>query len=192
MSCSCTGPCFIRRSIRTAKASSMRRCGTRGGDKLGKNHQPPATSSVSQLTGEVAKMVAQVPELFAILTRVCGRAGLARVPELYCLPAPSDMNAYALGGPERSAIVLTEGLLRGMTREEIAGILAHEVAHIRNNDTWTMSWAAALHRAKEVRLIYGSNAGFTGEVVPRLSGRQHSQGSRAGNSSPRSPGGHRL
>jgi len=52
---------------------------------------------------------AQVPELFAILTRVCGRAGLARVPELYCLPAPSDMNAYALGGPEHSAIVLTEG-----------------------------------------------------------------------------------
>jgi len=35
---------------------------------------------------------------------------------------------YALGGPEHSAIVLTEGLLRGMTREEIAGILAHEVA----------------------------------------------------------------
>lgn len=90
---------------------------------------------------------AQVPELFAILTRVCGRAGLARMPELYCLPAPSDMNAYALGGPEHSAIVLTEGLLRGMTREEIAGILAHEVAHIRNNDTWTMSWATALRRA---------------------------------------------
>lgn len=89
----------------------------------------------------------QVPELFAILTKVCGRAGLARVPELYCLPAPSDMNAYALGGPEHSAIVLTEGLLRGMTREEIAGILAHEVAHIRNNDTWTMSWATALRRA---------------------------------------------
>jgi heat shock protein HtpX len=90
---------------------------------------------------------AGVPELFAILTKVCTRAGLARVPDLYCLPAPRDMNAYALGGPERSAIVVTEGLLRGMTRDEIAGILAHEVAHIRNNDTWTMSWAAALRRA---------------------------------------------
>jgi heat shock protein HtpX len=90
---------------------------------------------------------AEVPELFAILRKVCSRAGLARVPDLYCLPAPRDMNAYALGGPEHSAIVLTEGLLRGMTREEIAGILAHEVAHIRNNDTWTMSWATALRRA---------------------------------------------
>jgi len=90
---------------------------------------------------------AEVPELFAILTKVCIRAGLARVPDLYCLPAPGDMNAYALGGPQRSAIVVSEGLLRGMTRDEIAGILAHEVAHIRNNDTWTMSWATALRRA---------------------------------------------
>jgi heat shock protein HtpX len=90
---------------------------------------------------------AEVPTLFAILAKVCRRAGLARMPDLYCLPAPGDMNAYALGGPEHSAIVLTEGLLRGMTRDEIAGILAHEVAHIRNNDAWTMSWATALRRA---------------------------------------------
>jgi heat shock protein HtpX len=91
--------------------------------------------------------LAEVPDLFAILTRVCSRAGLVRLPDLYCLPAPRDMNAYALGGPERSAIVLTEGLLRGMTRDEIAGILAHEVAHIHNNDAWTMGWATTLRRA---------------------------------------------
>ena len=90
---------------------------------------------------------AEVPDLFAILAKVCSRAGLVRLPDLYCLPAPRDMNAYALGGPERSAIVLTEGLLRGLTRDEIAGILAHEVAHIRNNDAWTMGWATALRRA---------------------------------------------
>jgi heat shock protein HtpX len=90
---------------------------------------------------------AEVPDLFAILARVCSRAGLARFPDLYCLPAPRDMNAYAIGGPDRSAIVLTEGLLRGLTRDEIAGILAHEVAHIRNNDVWTMNWATSLRRA---------------------------------------------
>jgi heat shock protein HtpX len=85
--------------------------------------------------------------LFGILANVCGRAGLSRLPDLYCLAAPGDMNAYALGGPEGGAIVLTEGLLRGMTCNEIAGILAHEVAHIRNNDAWTMNWAAGLRRA---------------------------------------------
>jgi heat shock protein HtpX len=98
---------------------------------------------------------AELPELFDILAGVCSRAGLSRLPDIYCLPAPGDMNAYALGGPEGAAIVLTEGLLRRMTRDEIAGILAHEVAHIRNNDIWTMSWATALHRAIEWTSLTG-------------------------------------
>jgi heat shock protein HtpX len=92
---------------------------------------------------------AELPGLFDIVAHVCRRAGLSRLPDLYCLPAPGEMNAYALGGPHGAAIVLTEGLLRGMTPGEIAGILAHEVAHIRNNDAWAMSWAGALHRAIE-------------------------------------------
>lgn len=97
----------------------------------------------------------ELPGLFSILADVCGRARLSRLPDIYCLPAPGDMNAYALGGPEDAAIILTEGLLRRMTRDEIAGILAHEVAHIRNNDIWTMSWAAALHRAIEWTSLMG-------------------------------------
>ena len=92
---------------------------------------------------------AELPGLYNILADVCSRARLSRLPDIYCLPAPDDMNAYALGGPEGAAIILTEGLLRRMTPDEITGILAHEVAHIRNNDIWTMSWAAALHRAIE-------------------------------------------
>jgi heat shock protein HtpX len=89
-----------------------------------------------------------MPGLFKILGEVCSRARLARLPDLYCV-ARGDMNAYALGHSEGSAVVLTEGLLRGMTRDEIAGILAHEVAHICNNDAWAMGWVAALHRAIE-------------------------------------------
>jgi heat shock protein HtpX len=98
---------------------------------------------------------AELPELFAILVDVCRRAGLSRMPDLYCLASPGDMNAYAIGGPASAAIVLTEGLLRGMTRGEIAGILAHEVAHIRNNDASTMNWATALHRAIEWTSLTG-------------------------------------
>src|SRR5258707_1892283 len=98
---------------------------------------------------------AELPGLFSILADVCSRARLSRLPDIYCLPAPGDMNAYALGGPEGAAIILTEGLLRRMTRDEIAGILAHEVGHIRNNDIWTMSWAAALHRAIEWTSLTG-------------------------------------
>jgi heat shock protein HtpX len=91
---------------------------------------------------------ADMPALFDMLHDICRRARLRRMPDLYYLPEPHSMNAYALGGADGSAaITLTEGLLRGMTPAEIAGILAHEVAHIRNNDAWAMSWAAALQRA---------------------------------------------
>ncbi len=88
----------------------------------------------------------EAPELFDILASICRRARLPRLPDLYVLP-DNSMNAYALGGPAGSAITLTDGLLRGMTPAEVAAILAHEVAHIRNDDGWAMSLAADLHRA---------------------------------------------
>ena len=97
----------------------------------------------------------EMPGLFHLLSDVCSRARLSRLPDLYYLPAPGSMNAYALGGPEGSAIVLTEGLLRAMTLGEIAGIVAHEVAHISNNDAWAMNWAAALHSAIEWTSLAG-------------------------------------
>jgi heat shock protein HtpX len=95
------------------------------------------------------------PELFGLLRDICRRAQLARLPDIYYIAGPNSMNAYALGGPNGSAITLTEGLLRGMTLSEIAGILAHEVAHIRNNDGSAMSWAAALQRAIGLTSLVG-------------------------------------
>lgn len=89
----------------------------------------------------------EAPLLHQRLREICQRARLARIPELYCLPEPLSMNAYALGGATRSVIVLTQGLLSRMTMDEVSGILAHEVAHIRNNDAWAMSFAAKLQRA---------------------------------------------
>jgi heat shock protein HtpX len=117
----------------------------------------PAISSETMYRWFGARLLrpAEMPGLFNILSDVCMRAGLFRLPDLYCLPDSSDMNAYALGDPEAAAIVLTDGLLRGMTPDEIAGILAHEVAHIRNNDAWAMRWAVALHRAIEWTSLTG-------------------------------------
>jgi heat shock protein HtpX len=80
---------------------------------------------------------------------------LARMPDLYYLASTDTMNAYAVGSSECSAIILTEGLLRSMTLGEIAGILAHEVAHIRNDDAWAMTWAAAMCRAIALTSLAG-------------------------------------
>jgi heat shock protein HtpX len=90
---------------------------------------------------------ADMPALFEILADICGRARLSRMPDLYYLASPGNMNAYAMASPGRSAIILAEGLLCGMTLAEITGILAHEVAHIRNDDAWAMTWAATMCRA---------------------------------------------
>lgn len=105
--------------------------------------------------GARALRPAEMPALFDLLRDICRRARLQRTPDLYYIPAPHRMNAYALGGPEGSAITLTDGLLRSMTFGEIAGILAHEVAHIRNNDVWATSWASALQRAIRVTSLLG-------------------------------------
>jgi heat shock protein HtpX len=117
----------------------------------------------------------EAPGLFHVLADICRRAHLSRLPYLYYLPDPTRMNAYALSGPEGSAIILTEGLIRAMTLGEIAAILAHEVAHIRNNDPWTMGWAAALHHAIELTaltglaLLRGQNGGTAGSPEVLLS-----------------------
>ena len=68
---------------------------------------------------------------------------MERLPELFLLPV-AGMNAYALGGPDNACISVTEGLLHGLSHEEIAGIFAHEVGHILHHDTGAMIWAAAI------------------------------------------------
>nr|WP_252393820.1 M48 family metalloprotease [Candidatus Rhodoblastus alkanivorans] len=88
---------------------------------------------------------ADAPALYAILLDICLRAGLTRVPELFLLPCPG-MNAYALGGRDNACISVTRGLLSGLSRDEIAGIFAHEVAHILHCDSSAMNWAVAIQR----------------------------------------------
>ena len=132
------------------------------------NGPPISRETMCRWFGARPLRPADMPGLFNILTDVCRRARLSRLPDLYYVAAPSAMNAYALGGPDDAAILLTEGLLRGMTPGEIAGILAHEVAHIRNNDAWAMTWAAALHRAIEwtsqtgLAMLRGQNGDMAG------------------------------
>jgi heat shock protein HtpX len=97
----------------------------------------------------------EMPALFGMLRNICHRAHLPRLPDLYYIADSDSMNAYALGRPDGSAITVTEGLLRGLAPRELAAILAHEVAHIRNNDGSAMSWAAALQRAISLSSLVG-------------------------------------
>jgi heat shock protein HtpX len=130
-----------------AGAEGARRALSTGGPRW--DFLPLSRETMDRWFGARLLRAAELPGLFAIMADVCRRARLRRLPDLYYIPARADMNAYALGGPDGAAIVLTEGLLRGMPPAEIAGILAHEIAHICNNDAWAMSWAATLRHAIE-------------------------------------------
>ncbi len=85
----------------------------------------------------------QAPELYAIVRRLTERAGLP-MPRLYLTPSQQP-NAFATGrNPEHSAVAVTEGLIRMMNREELEGVLAHELAHIKNRDVLVSTIAASI------------------------------------------------
>jgi heat shock protein HtpX len=88
----------------------------------------------------------EAPDYYRIVDDLTQRAGLP-MPRLYI--APSDQpNAFATGrGPNHAAVCVNEGLLRLMSWDEVRGVLAHELTHIRNRDVLTGSIAAAVGMA---------------------------------------------
>lgn len=82
-------------------------------------------------------------ELYALTSELAQRAGLP-MPKLYLLPTEQP-NAFATGrNPENAAVAVTQGLLNGLGTEEVAGVIAHELAHIKYRDTLTMTVTATM------------------------------------------------
>ena len=94
------------------------------------------------------------PELHAIVRELAGNAGLP-MPRVYLMENPQP-NAFATGrNPEHAAVSVTTGLLETLTREEVAGVLAHELAHIKNRDTLTMTITATIAGAISMLAQFG-------------------------------------
>lgn len=86
---------------------------------------------------------AQAPELVGLVRQLASRAGLP-MPAVYVL-ATDQPNAFATGrDPQHAAVAVTQGLLRILDRDELAGVIAHELAHIRHRDTLTMTVTATM------------------------------------------------
>jgi heat shock protein HtpX len=85
----------------------------------------------------------QVPRLYAVMERLAAKANLP-VPKLYVIPEPAP-NAFATGrNPHHASVAVTEGLLELMNDDELEGVIAHELSHVRNYDILTSSIAATI------------------------------------------------
>ncbi len=97
---------------------------------------------------------ASSPSLYMIVERLVGRAGLP-MPKLYLIENDQP-NAFATGrNPEHAAIAVTSGLLRRLSPEEVAGVVAHELAHVKNRDTLTMTITATVAGAISMVANFG-------------------------------------
>jgi heat shock protein HtpX len=107
-----------------------------------------------------ARVVTQreAPELYAMVDRLRQRAGLP-MPTLAIAPH-AQPNAFATGrNPENAVVAVTDGILRLVSRDELEGVLAHELAHIKNRDmrlqTFTATLAGAISNLAHFGLFFG-------------------------------------
>ena len=85
----------------------------------------------------------QLPRLYEVMERLCGKARLP-MPKLYVIPQPAP-NAFATGrNPSHASVAVTAGLMELMTDDELEGVIAHELSHVRNYDILITSIAATL------------------------------------------------
>ncbi len=85
------------------------------------------------------------PDVHALLDTFAARAALPATPELHYVSSQM-LNAFAVGTRANAAIAVTDALLRTLSARELAGVLAHEVSHVRHNDMWVMGLADLFSR----------------------------------------------
>ncbi|MGQ0537768.1 MAG: zinc metalloprotease HtpX [Gemmatimonadaceae bacterium] len=111
----------------------------------------------------------QAPELYAMVDRLRQRAGL---PMPTVAIAPHDQpNAFATGrNPEHAVVCVTQGLVSLMSRDEIEGVIAHELAHIKNRDmllqTLTATMAGAISSIAHLGFFFGGGSSDDGDSHP--------------------------
>ncbi|WP_380875402.1 protease HtpX [Sphingomonas sp. DBB INV C78] len=111
--------------------------------------------------------IGNCPEFVGLVQGLARRAGLP-TPKVYIIDSPHP-NAFATGrNPENAAVAATTGLLAILNRDEIEGVMAHELAHVRNRDTLIMTMTATIAGAISMIANFGLFFGGSGENRPNM------------------------
>jgi heat shock protein HtpX len=131
------------------------------------------------LTMSKAKKIEKgdLPVLFNVVEEMSLAAGLGKIPDVYVIDDPAP-NAFATGRkPETAAVAVTSGLLKTLNRDELQGVIAHEIAHVRNRDIQLMLFAGVLAGAVVILAEVGMRGMWFGGG--RRSRRSDSEGGGA-------------
>src|SRR3974390_2543407 len=115
----------------------------------------------------------ELPRAYDVVARLTARAVLP-MPKIYVIPTDSP-NAFATGrNPQHASVAVTHGILNLLTDDELEGVLAHELGHVRNRDILTSSVAATLAGAitilARMAFWFGAMSGMGGDRRDREGG----------------------
>jgi len=113
----------------------------------------------------------QAPRLYEVMERLAAKGNIP-MPKLYLIPQPAP-NAFATGrNPSHASVAVTQGLLELMNDDELEGVIAHELSHVRNYDILTSSIAATLAGA----ITWVAHMGRWGMMLGGFGGRDRRGG----------------
>ncbi|MFO7712568.1 MAG: M48 family metallopeptidase, partial [Dehalococcoidia bacterium] len=119
------------------------------------------------------------PRLYNVVEEMKIASGLEAMPDVYIID-DSALNAFAIGrDPSRASVAITSGLLQRLNRDELQGVIAHEISHIKNRDVLLMAMCAVLLGTIVILAWYGSRFMIFGAMTG--SRRSSSRGGGQGN-----------
>jgi len=105
------------------------------------------------------------PRLYNIVEEMKIASGLEKVPDIYIIDDPAP-NAFAVGrNPDKAAVAITTGLLQKLNRDELQGVIGHEIAHIKNRDVLLMAISSVLLGTIVILAWYATRLMFFGGMA---------------------------
>ena len=116
------------------------------------------------------------PRLYNVVEEMKIASGLEKMPDIYIIDDPA-LNAFATGrDPNRASVAITSGLLQKLNRDELQGVIGHEISHVKNRDVLLMAMCSVLLGTIVLLAWYGSRFLFLGGMT----GSRRSSSSRGG------------